>query len=277
MKRRLLDCMSPVWPILLQKSAGSPDATLSGPCGCHSKGHVEVHPTDPSRHQRLPQPYGDACERRFASCGAATLSRGASEGGLGGLRPQQHLFAHDDGAAFGDCIAAPLGERREAFQAARKKLVSRQRDRPLAHLARARDRAGDDRNAGPRKCGEVGDDRVIGALLEQPALRRGRDDGAACGEAAKQARERRGVVPVVGVVLEFDLEPMQRGAGRGERKKGAGAEGRPFPPRIEDVDRDRTSEQRPAKGKGASGSNREAESTDAPERGGLSCSSAEAG
>src|ERR1700736_2355787 len=32
-----------------------------------------------------------------------------------------------------------------------------------------------------------------------------------------------------------------------------------------------------AKGKGASGSNREAESTDAPERGGLSCSSAEAG
>src|SRR5438477_6779191 len=32
-----------------------------------------------------------------------------------------------------------------------------------------------------------------------------------------------------------------------------------------------------AKGKGASGSNREAESTDAPERGGLPCSSAEAG
>ena len=32
-----------------------------------------------------------------------------------------------------------------------------------------------------------------------------------------------------------------------------------------------------AKGKGASGSNREAESTDAPERGGLSCSSDEAG
>src|SRR5271157_3069871 len=31
------------------------------------------------------------------------------------------------------------------------------------------------------------------------------------------------------------------------------------------------------KGKGASGSNREAESTDAPERGGLPCSSAEAG
>src|SRR5712671_6808432 len=31
------------------------------------------------------------------------------------------------------------------------------------------------------------------------------------------------------------------------------------------------------KGKGASGSNREAESTDAPERGGLSCSSDEAG
>src|SRR6266516_3042503 len=32
-----------------------------------------------------------------------------------------------------------------------------------------------------------------------------------------------------------------------------------------------------AKGKGASGSNREAESTDAPERGGLPCSSDEAG
>ena len=32
-----------------------------------------------------------------------------------------------------------------------------------------------------------------------------------------------------------------------------------------------------AKGKGTSGSNREAESTDAPERGGLPCSSAEAG
>jgi hypothetical protein len=32
-----------------------------------------------------------------------------------------------------------------------------------------------------------------------------------------------------------------------------------------------------AKGKGASGSNREAESTDAPERGGLPCSSNEAG
>src|ERR1019366_9248656 len=32
-----------------------------------------------------------------------------------------------------------------------------------------------------------------------------------------------------------------------------------------------------AKGKGASGSNREAESTDAPERGGLPCSSEEAG
>ena len=32
-----------------------------------------------------------------------------------------------------------------------------------------------------------------------------------------------------------------------------------------------------AKGKGASGSNREAESTDAPERGGLPCSSVEAG
>ena len=31
------------------------------------------------------------------------------------------------------------------------------------------------------------------------------------------------------------------------------------------------------KGKGASGSNREAESTDAPERGGLPCSSDEAG
>jgi hypothetical protein len=32
-----------------------------------------------------------------------------------------------------------------------------------------------------------------------------------------------------------------------------------------------------AKGKGASGANREAESTDAPERGGLPCSSDEAG
>ena len=32
-----------------------------------------------------------------------------------------------------------------------------------------------------------------------------------------------------------------------------------------------------AKGKGANGSNREAESTDAPERGGLPCSSDEAG
>ena len=32
-----------------------------------------------------------------------------------------------------------------------------------------------------------------------------------------------------------------------------------------------------AKGKGASGSNREAENTDAPERGGLPCSSDEAG
>jgi hypothetical protein len=38
----------------------------------------------------------------------------------GGPRPQQHLLAHDGGAALGDCIAAPLGERREAFQAAGK-------------------------------------------------------------------------------------------------------------------------------------------------------------
>src|SRR5262249_43384249 len=38
----------------------------------------------------------------------------------GGPRPQQHLLAHDGGAALGDRIAAPLDERREAFQAARK-------------------------------------------------------------------------------------------------------------------------------------------------------------
>ena len=35
-------------------------------------------------------------------------------------RPQQHLLAHDGGAALGDRIAAPLGEQRETFQAARK-------------------------------------------------------------------------------------------------------------------------------------------------------------
>jgi len=39
----------------------------------------------------------------------------------GGPRPQQHLLAHDRGAALGDRVAAPLGERREAFQAARKR------------------------------------------------------------------------------------------------------------------------------------------------------------
>ena len=38
----------------------------------------------------------------------------------GGPRPQQHLLAHDGGTALGDRITAPLGERREAFQAARK-------------------------------------------------------------------------------------------------------------------------------------------------------------
>jgi hypothetical protein len=38
----------------------------------------------------------------------------------GGPRPQQHLLTHDGGVTLGDRIAAPLGERREAFQAARK-------------------------------------------------------------------------------------------------------------------------------------------------------------
>ncbi len=88
------------------------------------------------------------------------------QGWHGGPRPQQHLLAHDGGAALGDRIAAPLGERREAFQAARKKPESRVRVHPLAHIARARDRAGDDRHAGPRERGEVGDDRVVGAVLE---------------------------------------------------------------------------------------------------------------
>jgi hypothetical protein len=39
------------------------------------------------------------------------------------------------------------------------------------------------------------------------------------GEVGKLARERRGVVPVIGVVLEFDLEPMQWPLGSCERKK----------------------------------------------------------
>jgi hypothetical protein len=37
--------------------------------------------------------------------------------------------------ALGDRIAAPLGERREAFQVARKNWKSCLRDPPLAHLA----------------------------------------------------------------------------------------------------------------------------------------------
>jgi hypothetical protein len=89
----------------------------------------------------------------------------------GGTRPKQHLLAHDGGAALGDRIAAPLGERREAFQAARKKPESRLRYHPLAHLARTRDRAGDDRHAGPRERGKIRDDRVVGAVLEQAAPR----------------------------------------------------------------------------------------------------------
>jgi len=48
---------------------------------------------------------------------------------------QQHLLAHDGGVALGDRIAAPLGERREAFQVARKNWKSCLRDPPLAHLA----------------------------------------------------------------------------------------------------------------------------------------------
>ena len=166
----------------------------------------------------------------------------SSRGWRGCPRPQQHLLAHHGGAALGDRIAAPLGERREAFQAARKQPETRLRDHPLAQRARARDRAGDDGHAGPRERGEVGDDRLVRAVLEQAALRRGGDNGAIRGEAGKQARERRGVVPVIGVVLEFDLEPMQRPLGRGQRKQRACAEGRPVLLRIEDVDRDGTVE-----------------------------------
>jgi hypothetical protein len=125
-----------------------------------------------------------------------------------GPRPEQHLLAHDCGRAFGDRIPTPFGEWREAFYAARKEPESRLRNHPLAHLARTRDRAGDNRHACPHERGEVGDDRIVGAVLEQAALRRGRDDGATRGEAGDQARERRGVVPVVGVLLELDLEPL---------------------------------------------------------------------
>ena len=103
---------------------------------------------------------------------------------------------------------------------------------------------GDDRHADQRERSQVGDDHVVAAVFEQAALRRGRDDGATGGEAVKQARKRRGVAPVVGMVLELDLEPMQRPAVRSERTKCARPECRPVLPRIEDVDRDRTVDQR---------------------------------
>ena len=57
------------------------------------------------------------------------------------------------------------------------------------------------------------------------------------------ACERRGVVPVVGEMLELDVEPMQRLPGRAERKKRARAEGRPVLLCIQDMDRDRTTDQ----------------------------------
>jgi hypothetical protein len=84
----------------------------------------------------------------------------------GGPRPEQHLLAHGGGAALGDYIAALLGKRPEAFQAARKQPEARLRYHPLAHRARARDGAGDDRHPGPRERGEVGDDSVVGAVFE---------------------------------------------------------------------------------------------------------------
>ena len=46
------------------------------------------------------------------------------------------------------------------------------------------------------------------------------------------------------MVLELDLEPMQRPPRRAERNKRARAEGRPLLLRIEDVGRDRTVDQR---------------------------------
>jgi hypothetical protein len=105
----------------------------------------------------------------------------------GGPRPQQNLLAHDGGAALADRIAAPLGERREPFQAAGKNSESRLRDHPLAYLARARDRAGDDRHAGPRERGEVGDDRVVGAVFEQAPS----DEAATMASLAARPAKRR--------------------------------------------------------------------------------------
>jgi hypothetical protein len=116
-------------------------------------------------------------------------------------------FRIDGGAALGDrCVrraarSLPDREQKVGISSAGSSACA---------LARARDRAGDDRHVGPRERGEVGDDRVVGAVLEQAALRRGRDDGARRGEVGEQARERRSVVPVAGVVVELDLEPMQR-------------------------------------------------------------------
>jgi hypothetical protein len=49
-----------------------------------------------------------------------------------GGRPPQYLLAHDGAMALGDRIAAPLGERREALQAARKKAESCRRSFPGA-------------------------------------------------------------------------------------------------------------------------------------------------
>src|SRR5271165_6746744 len=113
---------------------------------------------------------------------------------------------------------------------------------------------------GGERCGKVG------TRFRQARLRE-----ASASEPLQKCRKRirrcqnRGVDPSSGISLGDALRLPKRhpACRRCEAQSGSGTE-------RENLAGD-------VKGKGASGSNREAESTDAPERGGLPCSSAEAG
>src|SRR5262249_38747724 len=86
-------------------------------------------------------------------------------------RPQEHLLTQDGRYALCDLIAPACGERCEAFEAARMQFESGRRAHSLAPLmcARHRPRHEFDSLTGTKRL-EIGDDRVVTAVLEQAAL-----------------------------------------------------------------------------------------------------------